>query len=575
MRNWTWLLALLGAFALVAVGCGDDGSGDDDDDMMVDAGPDGGMGDDDDDDDDDDELRCWGDRCTSAGSALTECPGEDTAARRCLAEASVSRITGTGDIGDPDEEPVRLSSAIEGPDLEVEELPGGEIVEVFDWRGGYCITEGDPEGAGCGSNADCRRSDDCTGRCLTINGQTGTTGCVRACNPGRAGNGDCRDNYRCAEEIAGGTCWPGCTDDLECRVAREDTNGNGVIDPYDPSTNTVGDRLVYDEESEAFCDDNSRDGSYACINPGTPGVSPGEPCERSSECMENGQCIIEELPENSIASPWTDGYCVKPRCLSDGDCGEGGICQAKGFGGAACLASCDFAAEVNEDGSLGDGALGEDGGSPDCRPGYQCEWVGLADAAGQARTDGACIPGNYNAVESPNLGEACVRNSDCYSPLGNGRCQRYTLGGNLIGSYCTVTDCQPSQDFLDFFFTNPESATVFPPGVPDNESYCGENALCMLISGDAVNGTAPVTTECVKRCETADDCAPGLACNDTVIGPGPNFLFDQPTCSISCRRFEDVNGDGNVAPDEVTEDSSMCRADEVCSDDGLCVPGDS
>ena len=51
--------------------------------------------------------------------------------------------------------------------------------------------------------------------------------------------------------------------------------------------------------------------------------------------------------------------------------------------------------------------------------------------------NGGCIPGEFNAVTTPNIGEPCEDDSECWSPFGRGTCIQFTNGHSM----CTVRDC--------------------------------------------------------------------------------------------------------------------------------------
>lgn len=508
-HKWTWLV-MLSALALFATACGDDGgddgmTGDDDDDdmVMVDGGVrDGGP------------VECWGTPC--AGDGLTECPGTPAAARFCFEEGDTVVWGGS-------ERPLLNSDDLSTRD---------ETYETTNFAGGYCSLV-DTSQPVCQTNADCSFTG-CSGVCLGVGG--GLTGCFLACDPGRSDNGPCRDGYTC--DLSAGACLPGCTSDDECRVQLEDTNNDGVLEAFEFGTNPTGDRWVYDVESEAVCNPET----FRCDNPGTEGVSAGDPCDRSSECMEDGTCLVQE--SGFIGG----GYCVKESCDGVGrGCGDGEICQAKGFGGTpACLAACDFAAEF--DGATEENPVPEAvfASSADCREGYKCEWIGTTDpVTGRARTEGACLPGNFTDVREPNVGGTCTSNDDCWSPLGNGICNIFNItdgAGNTIETRgeCILTDCSPGAGGLE------------PPGVPSEDVYCGETAQCFL-----VDNTPPIGTRCIKTCDDASVCADGFACNPTLVtGTNPPSL-----CWIDC-----------VDRETGQPDSSMCRVGEECSGGGICVP---
>jgi hypothetical protein len=177
-------------------------------------------------------------------------------------------------------------------------------------------------------------------------------------------------------------------------------------------------------------------------------------------------------------------------------CAGSGACQARGLGVATCLAPCEVARNVTT--SRFSGALG-------CRAGYSCFWNGVSGSG----TNGGCIPGNYNAVRTPNIGASCFDESTCYSPYGAGQCRDF--GG---GSHCTLFDCAA-------------------PGMPSN--VCGTGALCVQVSGSD-------TSFCARSCTSASQCLAGNGCWDTstagVVTGGSNICFPGCLADADCRTTE-------------------------------------
>jgi hypothetical protein len=261
-------------------------------------------------------------------------------------------------------------------------------------------------------------------------------------------------------------CLPGCRTDLECQVRRADTNGDGVIDPYDATYNPEGDRLKCETDVRAWCDT----ATSRCRHEGTPGAQAGDPCTDDFECEADGEC----LPDDGEESAFPDGYCFKRGCeLVGNECAGDGVCQDRAFGFAACLAPCEVAATDPEGDRFAP--------SRDCRPGYACFWDGTS---GDVPDNGGCIPANESDVRTPNVGDACGDDAECYSPFGLGQCR--DLGA---GDHCTLFDCGA-------------------PGMPAD--VCGDAALCAQVSGSAVS-------LCIATCLTAEDCLAGNGCWDTSV----------------------------------------------------------
>jgi hypothetical protein len=127
--------------------------------------------------------------------------------------------------------------------------------------------------------------------------------------------------------------------------------------------------------------------------------------------------------------------------------------------------------------------------------------------------NGGCVPGNYNAVRTPNVGASCVDESTCYSPYGAGQCRDFGAGG-----HCTLFDC-------------------LAPGVPAD--VCGTGALCAMVSGSD-------TTFCAQTCTSASQCNPGNGCWDTSVAGiatgGSRVCFPGCLDTADCRAGETCVG---------------------------------
>jgi hypothetical protein len=157
--------------------------------------------------------------------------------------------------------------------------------------------------------------------------------------------------------------------------------------------------------------------------------------------------------------------------------------------------------------------LGPAGHAMGCREGYACLWNGTAsDPAG------TCVPGNYNAVMTNNVGELCMMQSDCYSPFGHGRCT--TMGNRMAQrSFCSIFDCMA-------------------PGLPAD--VCGTGNVCQQIDEER--------TGCFRSCEDASTCAEGLAC--VRLGTATTGI-----CIFGCAA------------------NTECKMGETCAPTGACMPG--
>lgn len=513
--------AALTALALLfyAGGCGDDGAtpgdDDDDDDVPVDAGPmDAGP---------EEDAGPTGSACVVGNpcTAAADCTGLGVdRSRVCIAEEPGL----IGVAGDP-------VDGLDGP------------VSVTDWIGGYCSTEGVVGGFGCRQDSDCGRGPEgeLCGRCVDGTDITGdpVRQCFQRCSPSADGNSGCREGYEC--DWISETCQPGCSADVQCRVFREDTNGNGVVDPFNPIVNRDGDRLVLDAAAEgATCNATT----YRCDQPGNPEATAGDPCDRDSQCMENGFCVTE----GNTDGVYEDGYCTRFGCRAAGrTCdGEDEICMGKDFLAEGCLLRCTVGAEEENDLLR----LGPDGRGLGCRRGYRCAWDG------RSLDEGGCLPGNYNGIASPNLGGPCgalapapvgLDDSRCWSPFGAGVCTGFPLNNPMdpdnpiprsAWTACALRDC-------------------FAPGIGDACINAGGQCVERANTGAG----EPSDSICLPRCNQASDCppfAPGsgiaLACNETLVeGTG--------VCTPSC-----LDQDGEP-------DSRRCAMGMFCSEmaGGICI----
>jgi hypothetical protein len=319
------------------------------------------------------------------------------------------------------------------------------------------------------------------------------TVCREKCTPSATDNGCSRDEYTCS--FGQGACIEGqCQTDNECRIYSEDTDNDGVSDA-----------LVFDSASKATCNLATR----RCTVPGKAGAQAGDPCMRDDDCEADGFCLTESSGEFDV--PFAGGYCAKRGCKVAGlECAGQGACAAPRAWfeeetlGTVCAHGCEQGKEAMAD------QTGVAGHGNTCRAGYMCMWNGTNAATG------TCLPGNYNAVASNNVGVACKKHSECYSPFGHGRCAN--MGSDLASaSFCSVFDCGT-------------------PGMPSD--LCGTGNLCVLLDDDL--------SACLKSCTDASMCAAGLAC----VSVGQS----QKACVFGC------------------ETNSECKTGETCSRmTGACI----
>ncbi len=384
---------------------------------------------------------------------------------------------------------------IGGADDPITGLPGGGTgVPITSWVDGYCSNAAAVDMGGCDPDDETSCGGLSCAVCLDA-GQDArgvTVGlCAMTCTPSLT-TSSCRPSYECS--LTSSACVPGCMIDDECRIVRDDTNGNGIIDPYDPMANPGGDRLVYDASTSGSCNTVTA----RCEHGGVAGAEAGDSCDHDFECERNGECIQDFGTEGG----WPGGYCTKFGCdVAGNDCAGAGKCQERGVGAAICLDACEVARTVST--SRFSATLG-------CPAGYTCFWDGTS---GLGSSNGGCVPGNFNAVRTNNIGAACTDESTCYSPYGAGQCRDFGSG-----NHCTLFDCAA-------------------PGMPSD--ICGSSALCATVSGTD-------TTFCAPTCTTASDCRLGDGCWDTTaagIGTGGSRIcFPGCMADSDCRSTETCVG---------------------------------
>ena len=278
---------------------------------------------------------------------------------------------------------------------------------------------------------------------------------------------DCRAGYTC--DLEEHVCRQACSSDAECNLVVRDGNIASEAGPWtcNPTTGR-------------------------CEHGGTSGAVAGDACTADSDCMANGTCFTEDFGGG------TAGFCARNGCTAGFECGGGEECSLRGnpWSGSWCLPACTVGAEPESD------VLGIDGHGLGCAVGHSCHWAGV-----DASPSGGCFPGNYNAVATPNVGGACQSAADCYSPFGYGNCLFEALTD--IGSgMCSVQSCSPV-------------ATGILPNVTTTTRVCDPVAeICV--------GFASQQSQCLSRCTSAASCAPGYACNDSILSGGLGVCW--PNC---------------------------------------------
>lgn len=192
---------------------------------------------------------------------------------------------------------------------------------VTEWPDGYCSDLGCDLANQMSSCASAGGD----GICVDVGDSGSPVGiCLDRCVPLAS---DCRDGYECVRiALTMGLC-------LATPVC-----GNGVV-----------------ERGEECEPPNAGSCDAGCQGPGAAPV--GEPCTAPTECAGN-LCLKE-------ADGWTGGYC------SQGDCDPFSSASCEAFGPDAVCGVLDVF------GAMRVVCLDGCSSSDDCRPGYQCQWVGI------------------------------------------------------------------------------------------------------------------------------------------------------------------------------------------------------
>jgi hypothetical protein len=448
--------------------------------------------------------RC-GDHC-GTGMPCDPVRGCAVAGHHC--QRSLSEVVGAG-----------TSDPIDG-------FPGSVELPIF--GAGYCTTA--PVNRGMRPpSCDLRDDSSCPecSRCasLGVTGGIERTFCARECFPSMTDDACCDGTdgeYTCL--LGENYCLDGCRNDDQCRVFRLDSNLDGDIEPPSDAAPPV-DRLEYRTSASHRCDTRTD----RCVHDGTPGAAAGDACSWDGDCEANGVCFYGD-EWNALDS---FGYCSKPGCDVPGNsCSGGGKCQRRGFaeGPFLCLQPCEVARNVGDPGDPNHRFAFASG----CRPGHRCSWDELS-ALGSP-DGGACVLGNYNPLRTPNIGDACRDDAECYSPFGNGGCDAVLRGDDTS---CTVAECAAPGMPSDLCGIDPPG-----PAIPA--------ATCMAIGAESF---------CRRTCGAATECGSGSACMPSGIAMMVGIMTAHAICTPFCFGFTEEEAD------------AQCRSGERCGGD--FVPGAS
>jgi len=391
--------------------------------------------------------------------------------------------------------------------------------------GGYCAATCDASRL----NDECGGCAECSGEMLMGNirlpftyagVRTDGEGACRAhCTPSETSSGCPREGYTCDPDTL--TCMEACVDDQQCQITIRDVNGDGFPDFVDRGA-----------DFPAYCDTVTG----RCRTRGRPGASIGDRCADDHECPDDAVCLFAE--------PASDGVCALPGCRSGAvTCPPGTVCDVRNvpaFTQSACLPGCTVGAE---DGT-GD-VTGARAGHPQCGEGWSCSWNGTAEAAGPG--SGSCVPGEYNSVSRPNVGQPCDTDDQCWSPFGYGECL-FSNGGSFTGS-CTVRHC------ATFLGEGGDEVDGLLPGVEITDPICdpARGEECVALG----SRLASPQTYCLQRCEDASECADGYACPEILSGR----YFCWPVCFVDsdCSAGSRCVSGGGVACGSGGDETCFCE----------------
>ncbi|MFK7998553.1 MAG: hypothetical protein AB8H86_03110, partial [Polyangiales bacterium] len=232
-------------------------------------------------------------------------------------------------------------------------------------------------------------------------------------------------------------------------------------------------------------------------------------CDQESDCTAaltssavDGDCVVE----------FPGGQCTKDGCHVEGnECAGAGVCRMLTLTTSMCQGPCTvgLGASMSDVSTWVDPVLGAGG----CRDGYRCSHDHIG---GFGEVNGGCVPGSFSSIPTPNIGAACWADSDCAGPFA----AQFCVPRNDGRGYCSLFDC---------------AAPYFDPPI----DVCGEGNRCSV-----VNQGFRTDSVCLQDCDSAEDCAPGMACaRASDLDPEAEGRF----CLTVCTRDDDCrDGDSCV-----------------------------
>jgi hypothetical protein len=260
-----------------------------------------------------------------------------------------------------------------------------------------------------------------------------------------------------------------------------------------------------------------------------PGVV-GKACTADTDCGASGECRDPlrggtYADENLGSSGPTGGYCTA-NCVSDAECGEGGVCFGTGRRGGECRKSCAAAADCERDN-------------------YECAKLNNPPLLDEDTGMEVAVPQTCQPLRTPvsftnEVGNACADDAAC----NGGTCRG---GGQWPGGYCS--------------------------GSCNADSDCGAEGVCLL----RIYGAGG---SCYEGCTVDTDCkrdALNYGCVEATGGVTICAFEQDPlppgTSGKPCAADTDcANGECEDELNNIPAPGGYCTADD-CEDDLTCGTG--
>jgi hypothetical protein len=412
-------------------------------------------------------------------------------------------------------------------------------------------------GPGCGSSGDLCASDE---DCTA----------PEICTVDRSGDSL---ELSCQNPTGSGQLGDSCTVDSDC--ASNLCFNNECSEPCERPSDCSDDGSFICESSTVPTDTGADEDANICIR------RPTSECASNADCTSPEQCIATKTATEVVftcGSPNSGGGAVGESCTVDDDCEQnlcqGGTCSAPCAADGDCSAGDGFSCEI-ESVDLGNGesenaqvctAPRACTSQRDCRIGEVCH---LDRTTG----DSTCRQPNAAGGE---LGDRCTGDVSCAANLCN---------EERFGEVCTVA-CDDDSDCPKTGYecgsstiddgsggTNDMSVCIAkdPPACTSNDD-CASGLNCAVVPNSAQNA---LETVCIPTsggsatgvdCSVDEDCASLVCLNDT--------------CSVPCADTTQCAGGQLCQSNDVTKEGlngnfDMCETlpDERCDQTGTCSDG--